>query len=532
MKIKKIFVLAASILFLGGCNSFNGNSSSQQTTSTASDSAISNTTNDSSISNTTSDTTSGKITSDISSDIVSDTTSTSTSNQTTSENSSYDQTSDHTSVNSSVEVVEKVATINVTGVDKNESSTVTENNFSCSEGFKIASLTKIFSAGVGETKVKFGSGSGAGVMEIKIDSPMKVKSISFEGEAYGKDNPDAKITLSNSESVTKAITGDSTYVFDFKGVDNISSIKIESAIPGQRFYLGNIKISTTSLSGSGGSTSTSSSSSVVTPSSNSSQAYDPTSFVGTGDISDPSKDPYKGTYYSSISDTKTGDSLIRDLSSLIYNTHKSKSYDALWDGYKLTDLKPGTNIIWDMYSNEEYKYGSKQCGNYSGEGSCYNREHSVPQSWFGKASPMKSDIYHVVPTDGYVNNQRGNYPFGEVGSAKYTSKNGSKLGSSSVSGISGTVFEPIDEYKGDFARIYFYMATRYKDKCGSWGGGVFTSSYPYIKKAYFDLYMKWALEDPVSEKEMLRNEGGQKHQGNRNPYVDHPSYFYRAYCQQ
>ena len=499
MKIKKIFVLAASILFLGGCNSFNDTSSSQQVESTTSDSAISQ--NDATSSN----------------------------EITNSNENSSDSTSDYTSENSSIEVVEKVATINVVGVDTEEGYAVNENNFACSEGFKITSLTKILSAGVGVDKVRFGNASVAGVMEIAISSPMKVKSISFDASVYKSNTPEAKITLSNAESVTKAITGDSTYVFDFKGVDDISSIKIESAIPGQRFYLGNIKISTTSLSG--GSTSTSSSSSVVTPSSNSSQGYDPTSFVGTGDISDPSKDPYKGTYYSSISDTKTGDSLIRDLSSLISSTHKSKSYDALWDGYKLTDLKPGTNIIWDMYSNEEYKYGSKQCGNYSGEGSCYNREHSVPQSWFGKASPMKSDIYHVVPTDGYVNNKRSNYPFGEVGSASYTSKNGSKLGSSSVSGISGTVFEPIDEYKGDFARIYFYMATRYRDKCGSWGGGVFTSSYPYIKKAYFDLYMKWALEDPVSEKEIQRNEGGQKHQGNRNPYVDHPSYFYRAYCQ-
>lgn len=74
------------------------------------------------------------------------------------------------------------------------------------------------------------------------------------------------------------------------------------------------------------------------------------------------------------------------------------------------------------------------------------------------------------------------------------------------------------------------MATRYVSKCGSWSGGVFDTSFPYIKKPYFDLYMKWALEDPVSEKEILRNNAGEKFQGNRNPYVDHPSYFYRAYC--
>ncbi len=543
MKIRKIFVLTASILFLGGCNSSSVTSTSQQTSSTsdnetsitsqssnnsASDLTTSydQSSSNSSVENTSSVTSTSQQTSSTS-DNETSITSQSSNNSTSDLTTSYDQSSS----NSSVEVVEKVATINVVNVDSEEGYPVTEDNFACSEGLKITSLTKILSAGVGMNKVRFGSGKVAGVMEIAISSPMKVKSISFDASAYNKDTPEVKITLSNAESETQAITNDSTYVFNFNGVDNISSIKIESVITGKRFYLGDIKISAESLSGGGNSSSTSSSSSVVTPSSDSTQTHDSTPFIGVGDISDPSKDPYKGTYYNNISETKTGDNLIRDLYSLISSTHNSKSYDSLWNGYKLTDLKPGTNYIWDMYSNEKYVYGSKQCGNYSGEGSCYNREHSVPKSWFNEASPMKSDIYHVVPTDGYVNGRRSNYPFGEVGSATYTSKNGSKLGPSSVSGISGTVFEPIDEYKGDFARIYFYMATRYKDKCGSWSGGVFSSSYPYIKKPYFDLYLKWALEDPVSEKEIQRNEGGQMHQGNRNPYVDHPSYFYRAYCQ-
>ena len=119
----------------------------------------------------------------------------------------------------------------------------------------------------------------------------------------------------------------------------------------------------------------------------------------------------------------------------------------MWTAYKTTDVRPGTNKIWDMYSNCNYTAGSSQCGNYSGEGNCYNREHTVPQSWFNEASPMKSDVFHVIPTDGYVNGWRSNYPFGEVSSATKTSSNGCKLGPSSVSGISGTVFEPIDEYK-------------------------------------------------------------------------------------
>ena len=91
----------------------------------------------------------------------------------------------------------------------------------------------------------------------------------------------------------------------------------------------------------------------------------------------------------------------------------------------------------------------------------YNREHTVPQSIFNEALPMKSDLHHLYPTDKYVNNRRSNYPHAVVATTKWTSQNGSKLGSSDTTanfGLSAAnVFEPIDEYKGDIARTYFYM---------------------------------------------------------------------------
>lgn len=243
---------------------------------------------------------------------------------------------------------------------------------------------------------------------------------------------------------------------------------------------------------------------------------------------DESLDPYKGTYYNSITNDLVGDDLITALSKVIY-TSNGVSYDGLWNAYKTTDIKPGTNYIWDMYSNENYVVGgSKQGATYTKEGDSYNREHSIPQSWFDKKSPMKSDLFHVYPTDGYVNNRRSNYPFGEVSSSSYTSKNGSKLGECINSSI-GTVFEPIDEYKGDFARTYFYMLTRYKSQIGSWGGGVFKGSFPYLNTYFLDTYIKWAIEDPVSEKEIARNEAVYKIQKNRNPFIDHPSYLFRAF---
>lgn len=233
-------------------------------------------------------------------------------------------------------------------------------------------------------------------------------------------------------------------------------------------------------------------------------------------------------YYANV-DSSSGQKLQSSLTKIISSGTKDIGYDGLLNAYKDTDCKPGTNIIWDMYSNCEFVCGGpKENHQYSKEGDGYNREHSVPQSWFGKKSPMKSDLFHVYPTDGYVNNRRGSYVFGEVASASYTSGNGSKVGTSAISGYKGTVFEPIDEYKGDFARTYFYMATRYASQVGTWKSGesqkVFKGSYPYLTDYAVDLFTKWSIEDPVSEKEINRNNAVYTYQKNRNPFIDHPEY--------
>lgn len=232
------------------------------------------------------------------------------------------------------------------------------------------------------------------------------------------------------------------------------------------------------------------------------------------------------TYYQNVNFSLTGSNLKTSLWSTIRN-HKSVSYNGLWDCFKTTDRR-SDGTVWDMYSNEKYTFGSDQCGNYSTEGDCYNREHSIPKSWFGDASPMYTDIFHLYPTDGKVNGMRSNYPFGEVGSATYTSKNGSKLGNSSFSGYSGKVFEPIDEYKGDFARTYFYFITCYQDKNITQtqeAKVVFTrdGTYYNLTKYATDLFLKWSEEDPVSQKEIDRNNNCYRYQNNRNPFIDLPS---------
>ncbi|NMM48983.1 endonuclease [Marinigracilibium pacificum] len=249
-------------------------------------------------------------------------------------------------------------------------------------------------------------------------------------------------------------------------------------------------------------------------------------------------DPLTG-YYSDANGL-TGFQLKSALHTIVKNSHTPKSYSSIWGFYTSNsrDLYyENDNSFLDIYSenpngNDPYTYTStsQQCGNYSGEGDCYNREHSFPKSWFGSAAPMESDIHHIFLTDGYVNSKRSSYPYGEVGSASYTSGNGSKLGNASSGlGYSGTVFEPIDEFKGDIARAYFYMATRYEDIISGWenkssysdavlNGTSSTVFEPWI----LNMLISWHNNDPVSQKEISRNEAAYQHQGNRNPYIDHP----------
>ncbi len=237
-------------------------------------------------------------------------------------------------------------------------------------------------------------------------------------------------------------------------------------------------------------------------------------------------------YYDNASG-KTGEELQQALHDIIDN-HTVLSYNDLWGAFYSTDKK-ADETVWDMYSDNPdgaepyvYTFGSDQCGNYSGEGSCYNREHSFPKSWFGDVPPMNTDLFHLYPTDGSVNGRRSNYPFGETNSPTWTSLNGSKVGSCSVAGYTGTVFEPIDEYKGDFARTYFYMATRYYGEDNSWiGSGMTDGAQP--KPWARVMLLQWHDNDPVSVKEEERNDAVYALQANRNPFIDHPEYVAMLY---
>lgn len=219
----------------------------------------------------------------------------------------------------------------------------------------------------------------------------------------------------------------------------------------------------------------------------------------------------------------------------IIKDHAVQSYDYLWTAFNTTD-KNAENKVWDMYSNCTFEFSTDQCGDYLYECDCYNREHSFPASWFNNGATMYTDLFHVFPADGKVNSIRGNYPFGQVTNPTITTGNGSKLGFCSYPGYSGTVFEPIDDYKGDFARTYFYMATRYEDLVATWyinsaeaDAVLQENAYPVFETWFLNMLGEWHVNDPVSQKETDRNNAVYAIQNNRNPFIDHPEYVYQIW---
>ena len=222
-------------------------------------------------------------------------------------------------------------------------------------------------------------------------------------------------------------------------------------------------------------------------------------------------------------------------------------YGGLWTAYQKTDVYPADSVgkagkIWDMYGECPFTYSTDEChGGYQTVCDCYNREHSIPKSWFGgSTNGIGCDIFHLVPTDGKINGTRSNDEFGEVAGAKNYYGNGTGSAGSwstdrktiaSTAGEviqgSGKVFEPKDQYKGDFARGYMGTIIKWQLSNMTTGNNFFTGIYDaahyfgFTKKAVV-LMMKWHREDPVSQKEIDRNNGIQQTQGNRNPFIDYP----------
>jgi endonuclease I len=229
---------------------------------------------------------------------------------------------------------------------------------------------------------------------------------------------------------------------------------------------------------------------------------------------------------------KTGQALQQALHDII-QTPISVDYSAVWTCFEGTDKK-SDNTVWDIYSDIPganppyiYRFGIDQCGSAGGasaEDVCYDREHSWPKSWFGgEVYPMYSDLFILYPADSYVNGCRLNYPYGTVAQPQWTSLNGSKLGNCTRTGYSGKAFEPVDSFKGDLARTYFYMSVRYFHEDSGWPGSQMVDG-SQLKNWALVMLLQWNNLDPVSKKETDRNNAVYSIQRNRNPFIDHPEY--------
>ncbi len=235
------------------------------------------------------------------------------------------------------------------------------------------------------------------------------------------------------------------------------------------------------------------------------------------------------------------------LSGIISNANNNFLYADVIAAHERTDKKRNDNntadVVWDIYSDnptgsDPYTFtflASNRCGQYTKEGDCYNREHLFPQAWFNSELPMMSDLNHLYPTDGFVNGLRANFPFGEVTTISKTSLNGSKLGTGSNFGYTSTVFEPINEYKGDIARAILYMIVRYESQLPQWKSNsnandiLDGSVYPGLDPWHLRLLYKWHNQDPVSDKERKRNDSVYVILGNRNPFIDRPEWVFQIW---
>ncbi|MBR1788424.1 MAG: endonuclease [Bacteroidaceae bacterium] len=207
--------------------------------------------------------------------------------------------------------------------------------------------------------------------------------------------------------------------------------------------------------------------------------------------------------------------------------------DHTWQGFWQTD-RMADNQVCDRYSNE-LRYFNPEDTTASITG--IDIEHVWAKSWFGGSltvTPAR-DLFNLLPSDYSANRSKSNNPIGVVTQKPAGFDNGSaKRGTSTVTypGETVNVWEPADKWKGDFARIYFYMATCYwdiKDEGGNslWGEESLRtldgSEWPTLLPNVYNLMLQWARQDPVDSIEIKRNEAVFRIQGNRNPYVDLPA---------
>lgn len=224
---------------------------------------------------------------------------------------------------------------------------------------------------------------------------------------------------------------------------------------------------------------------------------------------------------------KSGYDLKVTLSDII-DSHRVVGYNELWYYFTETDLKPDSTI-WDIYTDPFCNYLPDDHGSVgSGECVSFNREHVFCQSWFGYGTDAPySDMHHIYPVDAWMNSIRNNFPYGEVTTPTRIFQNGSRFGQNSFVSLTEETpntkaFEPIQEYKGDIARTFFYMETRYMFEDEDFATTQPMTYQAKLRPWAIEMLKNWHIIDPVSQKEIDRNDAIYRIQQNRNPFIDHP----------
>ena len=234
-------------------------------------------------------------------------------------------------------------------------------------------------------------------------------------------------------------------------------------------------------------------------------------------------------YYNAIDGKQ--DSVLKSTLGQIIRPHTAIPYgsgaESTWGVFYYSD-QDEEGYCMDMYCDSWKKFTS-----VGAVVSGCNIEHSFAKSWWGGSkNDAYKDCYHLNPSNSTANSSRSNYPLGvPTKDLKDQSVTGSlKVGRATYEGETFWVFEPKDEYKGDFARAYFYMATCYGDEL-TWRldnkdvGSKYAmrnDSYLEFRDWEIEVLLTWHRQDPVSEKETKRMDAVSDFQHNRNPYIDYP----------
>jgi hypothetical protein len=185
--------------------------------------------------------------------------------------------------------------------------------------------------------------------------------------------------------------------------------------------------------------------------------------------------------------------------SLIYGPARDSMF-MIYDNKKVNGQGATQNTIECVYTgrNAVGYIDRTDCQNLTTYS--FNTEHTFPQGFFAQLEPMRSDLFHLYPTDDDANNKRASFPFGVVTNPTW-SVGGSKLGNN--------IFEPRDFAKGRIARSMFYFVTRYQN-------------YSNFLDTQEGILRQWCTAFPADQIEKDRAADITSAQNNRNPYIDYP----------